>query len=199
MKLPPRVKLLAIFGLFLLPLVSAYLIYYYTDWRPEARSNNGQLVSPALPLNAARLYTVGGEARDQSQFQGHWTLLMVGPSDCGEACQQRLYITRQLHTALGRRANRVQRVYVATEREQIVELQRFVGQNHPGLKLLVDPQGQGPDLPHFFAEEAENVAEGLKIYLLDPLGNWLMYYESGATPKDIHQDLKRLLRLSRIG
>jgi hypothetical protein len=38
-----------------------------------------------------------------------------------------------------------------------------------------------------------------QVYLLDPLGNWLMYYRAEDPPRGILKDLKKLLRLSHIG
>jgi cytochrome oxidase Cu insertion factor (SCO1/SenC/PrrC family) len=37
------------------------------------------------------------------------------------------------------------------------------------------------------------------VYLIDPLGNVMMFYEAGARPKGMLEDMKRLLRLSSIG
>jgi cytochrome oxidase Cu insertion factor (SCO1/SenC/PrrC family) len=37
-----------------------------------------------------------------------------------------------------------------------------------------------------------------RVYLIDPLGNIMMAYESGADPNHIRQDLKRLLTWSKL-
>ena len=36
-------------------------------------------------------------------------------------------------------------------------------------------------------------------YLIDPLGNLVMYFRPDMNPSDMVDDIKRLLRLSRIG
>jgi cytochrome oxidase Cu insertion factor (SCO1/SenC/PrrC family) len=36
------------------------------------------------------------------------------------------------------------------------------------------------------------------IYLIDPLGNIMMYYAADADPNHIRQDLKRLLTWSKL-
>jgi hypothetical protein len=38
-----------------------------------------------------------------------------------------------------------------------------------------------------------------RIYLIDPLGNLMMWYPPGAPPKGMLEDLKRLLGLSHVG
>ena len=47
--------LAALAGLFLLPLVAAFWMYYATDWRPAGRVNHGELIIPPRPLPAAQL------------------------------------------------------------------------------------------------------------------------------------------------
>jgi hypothetical protein len=37
------------------------------------------------------------------------------------------------------------------------------------------------------------------LFLLDPLGNLMMYYEPGFDPYDVVHDLKKLLTVSQIG
>ena len=38
-----------------------------------------------------------------------------------------------------------------------------------------------------------------QIYLVDPRGNLMMSYPLESDPKDLHKDIGRLLRASRIG
>jgi len=37
------------------------------------------------------------------------------------------------------------------------------------------------------------------LYLLDPLGNWLMVYAGDVAARGLHRDLKKLLRVSQVG
>ncbi|MEC7251173.1 MAG: hypothetical protein VXW10_08035, partial [Pseudomonadota bacterium] len=47
--------------------------------------------------------------------------------------------------------------------------------------------------------EVTNRAMPYGIYIIDPLGNLVFYYATETPPKDILQDLKRLLKVSQIG
>jgi hypothetical protein len=38
-----------------------------------------------------------------------------------------------------------------------------------------------------------------RVYLIDPLGNLMMWYAADARPKGMLEDLKKLLRLSHVG
>ena len=38
-----------------------------------------------------------------------------------------------------------------------------------------------------------------RIYMIDPLGNYFMFYKQDANPTGMRKDLERLLRISKIG
>lgn len=48
-------------------------------------------------------------------------------------------------------------------------------------------------------EEARQTPEERKIWLADPLGNLILRYRQNQTPQDLLKDLKRLLKISKIG
>jgi len=41
--------------------------------------------------------------------------------------------------------------------------------------------------------------DNIGIFVSDPLGNIMMYYSLEASPKDILEDMKKLLKLSMVG
>jgi len=45
----------------------------------------------------------------------------------------------------------------------------------------------------------EQVRTARRTYIIDPLGNLMMYYPPGGDPKDMLKDLLRLLKVSQIG
>jgi hypothetical protein len=49
-----------------------------------------------------------------------------------------------------------------------------------------------------YAQWDDGIGEG-RVYIVDPLGNLMMSYPSDAGPGDLYDDLRRLLRVSRIG
>jgi cytochrome oxidase Cu insertion factor (SCO1/SenC/PrrC family) len=50
-----------------------------------------------------------------------------------------------------------------------------------------------------FSVEGISMQGADNIYLVDPLGNLMMYYPSDADPRGMIQDLQRLLKYSQIG
>jgi cytochrome oxidase Cu insertion factor (SCO1/SenC/PrrC family) len=197
-----RRKLLLLLLLFAAPVLGSYALYFWApkDWQPEGRTNQGHLLTPAKTVETLSLHDVAGQSVDQGLFTGKWTLLLVGPSACEATCEQVLYDTRQVRTALGKNTLRVQRVFVATDRGRVDELQgRFKGE-HPDLKLLVAEGAEVYAIDRQFTVDSRSpLNNAYDIYLLDPNGNWLMYYTPQDPAKDLLKDLKKLLRLSNIG
>lgn len=197
-----RGRLVLLVLLFAAPVLAAYALYFWAPeaWRPENRSHQGHLINPARPVESLSLHTVSGQRLDASLFREKWTLLLVGSSTCDEACIRALYDTRQVRTALGKNTPRVQRIYVATDRAGIEELQALAAREHPDLKLAVAEGAEIYGVDRQFSADGRSPLKNVHdIYLLDPHGNWFMSYTPQDPPRGLLKDLKKVLRLSNIG
>ncbi|MFW2403331.1 MAG: SCO family protein [Gammaproteobacteria bacterium] len=178
--------LLALF--FLGPLVLAFIIYYGFDWRPAGSTEHGELLSPPVVMPDTDL---GDErAGEVPRLRRKWSLLVLMDAGCADTCQSVLYETRQVRKALSRERDRTQRVMLIAGQfdRATVELQ------HPDLIILTDGTPA--------AQAIDSALAGLDrsyIYLVDPLGNLMMRFPRDTSMKEIHTDLKKLLKLSRIG
>jgi hypothetical protein len=214
-----RLMLIGLALLFVAPLGLAFYAYYGLHWHPGRRVNHGELIDPPRPIPALSLQRVVGPAGDSGTgatpdtaeadlFKGKWTLLYRGSGFCTATCRTELYDTRQVRAAL-RQDDRVQRVFVAEGDCCDME---FLRSQHPDLIIvqataaaapllgLLEPgsgNGAGTARPGV-ADEGYRSAAG-RIYLVDPLGNLMMWYPPGAPPKGMLEDLKRLLGLSHVG
>jgi hypothetical protein len=181
--------------LFFAPLGLAFYLYYgHRTWHPGGRVNAGELVEPARPLPglALPLWTAAGNT-DPNFLRGKWTFLHVATGPCAEACQTRLYDTRQIRIALDRDMKRVQRVFIA---DAGCCDARFLREQHPDLIAI----RQSPEAAGLLALlPARGGTAGPPVYLVDPLGNLMMSYAGDVKPKGMLEDMKRLLRLSSIG
>ncbi len=197
-----RLALITLAILFLGPLVLAYSTYY-SGWRPGGQVQKGHLVDPVKTLPQIMVYDSEGRGLEKDLLHGdRWTMLYVGSSDCQSDCQRTLHNMRQVWKSLHRRSERVKGVYVATDRVGQGALDAFVEAEHGGLNLVYANPGkereQSVQWREFF--HAENGApEGANVYIIDPLGNWVLYYTPRDAAKGMLKDIKKLLKLSNIG
>jgi cytochrome oxidase Cu insertion factor (SCO1/SenC/PrrC family) len=179
--------------LFFAPLGLSFYLYYGRDWRPGGRVNAGVLIEPAKPLPASALPTSDGGLTGPQFLKGKWTFLHVQQGRCKDDCQRRLYDTRQVRTALDRDMNRVQRVFIGDE--DCCDM-RALHAMHPDL-IAIRASAADDELRALLPRGAAE--QWARIYLIDPLGNLMMFYGAGANPKGMLEDMKRLLGLSHIG
>lgn len=185
-----RQKLLLLAVLFFAPVIGAITIFFHApEWFP-GRVNYGTLVSPARPLPDLALADPDG-APAPTALQGKWTLAYLGRAACDDACSARLVLTRQVRLALNQNRGRVQRAYLAPDAAAAAAARTQLGAEHPDLVILV----AGAAAANAFFQPIDPNA----LYLLDPLGNWLMAYTGTVEHKGLHRDLKKLLRVSRVG
>ena len=187
-----RLLLIAIAACFVVPLAVAAVLVQF--WRPTGSGAHGDLLDTARPLPELALRQAGDTVSTRELFDQRWTLLYWLPAGCDETCEQSLYYMRQVRLALGKDADRIQTL-LATDEPPVQPLSDWLAREHTAMQLTEADAGLSRFLAESFA--AEN-AEGW-IYVIDPLGNLLMRYGSSSDPGNILDDLKHLLKLSRIG
>jgi len=173
--------------------ISFYLYYGHSTLQPGRRVNVGELVRPPRLLPSAALTLAESGSTTPELLLHKWTLLYLGGGACDARCREALYDTRQVRLALDRDMDRVQRVFIADE--PCCDL-RFLGDQHPDL-ITVRADAAAATLIALLPGAADHGAG--RVYVVDPLGNLMMYYPADARPKGILEDMKRLLRLSHIG
>ena len=196
--------LAALAALFLVPLLLAFYMYYGTDWRPIKRVNHGTLISPVRPLPAVKLQREslsdpdphapppGISAPEPKLFKDKWSLVYIGEGNCDERCRQALYVMRQTRESLNNNMTRVERIFLVTGNCCARE---FLLHEHPGL-IVTDATGaDGTRLLQEFPADGRPYS----VFIIDPLGNLMMSYDSRQNPKGLLEDLQKLLRLSQIG
>ena len=181
-----RVQFLLMAAVFLGPLVLAAWLYFAgQNLTPEGRSNNGVLLQPIVNLP---------EALPDSRLHGHndgfWVLLYANAAACDEACEHSLYTLRQSRLMLGKEMDRLVRVFLHGDTPPDTVL---LAEEHEGLVTMQDTALN--DL--LDAKRPGDAAGG--YFLVDPLGNLVMYFRADIDPQAMVGDIKHLLKLSRIG
>lgn len=195
----PKVWVLfALLALFLTGIVVSFVLIA-TGWRPTTTKNYGELVQPPRPVRDVALYDADGRTVPFSRYKGKWTLLYFGPAECLTPCTGNLYKMRQVVAAQGDDAHRVQRVFVVTD-PKARDMLRYTLADYPGMDVLFGAPESLRELAASFSLPVGTPLEGLhRLYVIDPLGNFMMSYPADADPTRINKDVKLLLRASHIG
>ena len=181
----------ALGGLFALPLLLAFWLYYGLHWHPLGTTNHGELIEPLRPLPDVALADAAGVAQPHL-FRGQWSLVYIGDGACNGDCRTTLFFMRQTRLSLNNEMHRVQRVFLAPTH---CCDQSFLAREHPGLRVLDASAAAAQPLLAQFPSDGRARA----LYIVDPLGNLMMRYDARLPPKGLLEDLKRLLQLSHIG
>ncbi len=182
-----KLQLALIAAVFLGPLLVAAWLYFGGDnLVPEGRSNHGALLEPIVSLGAALPESPIHPLYDQS-----WVLVYANSGECGETCRAALYALRQSRLMLGKEMDRLKRVFLHGE---TAPDRVFLAAEHAGL-MTVEDAGLARLLDN---KKPEDLPEG-GYFLIDPLGNLVMYFRPDMVPSDMVDDIRHLLKLSRIG
>lgn len=181
----------ALSALFLLPLVGAYVLYYVIGWSPRAHVNHGELIEPARPLPVVSLPSAETHHPIPNVFTHRWALVYVGTGSCDRKCRFALYLMASANLDLSEDMSRIERVFLLTGGC----CGRQLAKRYPGMIVL---DASGPSASRLLAK-FPTTDRNSSIFVVDPLGNLMMRYDSRHDPMGLVEDLQRLLRLSQIG
>jgi hypothetical protein len=185
-----RWKMIAVLLVCAAPVFLSYFTYYVI--RPEGRMNYGELINPQRPLPSMRTEALDGKPGELRALKDQWLLISVGSANCEQGCQQRLYYQRQLREALGKEKDRVDSVWLINDAAAIDSRLRR------GLESLTVLRVPTDELAQWLQPASGHRLED-HLYLVDPLGNWMMRFPAGmdaAGAAKAKRDLDRLLRAS---
>jgi cytochrome oxidase Cu insertion factor (SCO1/SenC/PrrC family) len=193
-----RLTLILIGVVVSLPAILSFVLYT-SGWRPASTGNYGELVEPARTIKDIELETLGGGKLHVSDLHTRWTFVYFTINECGTPCKRSLYKMRQVRLAQGENAKRLQRVLVVADEVAFDKLRALLS-DYPGMIVITGSPENVRTLSEEFALPAGRPFDGLdRIYLVDPVGRLMMSYPADADPSGMRKDLKRLLKVSRIG
>lgn len=185
-----RLKMLLVLLVCAAPVIASYFTYFVI--RPQARTNYGALIEPTRPLPDLALRRLDGTPVPAASLKGQWLLVVVGPSSCDAACDRRLFMQRQLRQMLGREADRVDKVWLVTDGGQPAPALRAAAEATPGVTIL---QADREAVARWLVPEPGHALDE-HLYVVDPMGEWMMRMPAEPEPAKVKRDLDRLLRAS---
>lgn len=166
---------------FLLPVLLAKLALEF-EWFNKGATNHGELLQPSLSMDPVH--------QNQTPI---WRLLFVMPQDCDQACDNAIYSINQIWGALGKEQDRA--VPTVMTFDGSAALEEGVAQVFETIPI------QKSQLKTVFKDKNTD-----GIFIVDTLGNIILRYplqpekqQAILFSREILADLRKLLKLSRIG
>ncbi len=208
----------AVLAVTIAPVIASYVMYYGV--KPEGRTNYGDFVEPQVTVTAVPVSSVV-EPKAESAFialqadartrrpltslgdwGGRWLMVRMGPAECSEACKHELWLMRQLRLTTGRERDRVERLWILTDAKGSPDPALLA--EHEGIWVvrLGDLNGKAPLVANWLSVAQQSVARNQgasNIWIVDPLGSLMMRFPDNPDANGMKNDLKKLLKASRIG
>lgn len=191
-----RFIFLGIVLIFVTPVLIS-LFMYKSGWRPTSTVNHGTLVQPPRPAPAFKMSIRAGGQFDQHGLEKLWNLVIAVDGACNEACRKNIYAIRQIQVAQGKNQFRVRRILFHTGNGTGLDK---IAADYPKMVILeADAQAFSTLRSWLAIKDQPAGLDGSRVYMIDPLGNYMMYYSPGYDPTGMRKDMVRLLRVSHIG
>lgn len=185
-----RVKMMLIMLACASPVIASYFTYYVI--RPTGQPAHGTLILPPVDMPAAAalpLTDLKGAAVDPKSLRDQWLLVVVADGACDSTCEKLLYTQRQLRETLGREKDRLDRVWLVTgEQPPRADLLPALAE----ASVLRVPR----DAVANWLKPAAGESLSAHLYLVDPMGVWMMRFPAAFEPSKVKRDVERVLRAS---
>jgi hypothetical protein len=189
-----RITMLVILLACALPVIASYFTYYVI--RPHGRTNYATLIEPQRPLpalDALPAQDMDGHSVPLTTLKGQWLMIVVAPASCGKLCESNLFLQRQLREMMGAERDRIQKVWLVDSPEPVASaLAAAVSATPAVLSYRVDRAA----LARWLEPDTGRALED-HLYIVDPLGNWMMRTPANPDPVKLKKDVERLLRASQ--
>jgi len=179
-----KMALIFLILVFVLPVILAK-IALENDWFNKASTNRGELLDPIIE---ADLLLKDAEKK--------WHFVYLVPQQCDLACENAIYSVSQVKTAIGRESDRVSTVFLASPESDPSALEKIASIGET--QVLQQQKG---NISKVFKGIPVNA-----IFIADTLNNIVLKYpvtndeqQAIMDSRDMLADMKKLLKLSRIG
>ncbi len=183
---------LGLIAVFVAPILLGTLLFFNLDKLgfEKGAVNYGTLIQPAFPAQVHDLKQADKSAARENTLAKKWTMLYIQPNDCDKVCLARLQLIKRVRLLMNEQMRRVRTVFVSTE---AVGKLVSVKENPDLVMTHVDMTSSD-----FLKQYPE--LDKTPVYLLDPLGNLMMYYpQENPDIKKVIKDLLKLLKYSHLG
>ena len=171
-------------------MAASYFSYFVI--RPQAHTNFGALIDPQRPLPALTATDLDGKPVPLTGLKGQWLLVSVAGGACDALCESNLYLQRQVREGLGKEKDRVDWVWLIDDEQPVRDALKPALHQATVLRVPEAALAQ-------WLQPAAGHALNEHLYLVDPMGHWMMRFPADldkAGAGKARRDLERLLRAS---
>ncbi len=183
-----RLRMLLVVAACAAPVLASYFTFYVIQPRGQAY---GELITPTVDLPAQlTLHDLNGKAVAAETLKGQWLLTLVQSGDCDEACEKQLFMQRQLREMLGKERDKVDKLLLLADDAPLTPaLQQALAQG-VAVTVLRAPRAE----LEAWLKPAEGGALRDHLFVIDPMGRWMLRSPAAPVPGKIKADLNRLLK-----
>ena len=184
-----RLKMLLVVAVCALPVVASYFTFFVV--RPSGTGTAySALIQPAVAMPALQARGLDGSEQPLRSLVGQWLLVVVDGGACAPACERRLYLQRQLREMTGREADRIDKLWLVIDDAPLSPALQQALAATPAMTILRLPRNGVAA----WLKPAPGQALEDHVYIVDPLGDWMMRAPADADPSRLKRDVDRLLR-----
>ena len=175
-----RKEFWVLLAMFVMPIAFGTLFFYANpNYFSESTVNYGELVRPVIATDGDDI-----EIEGDASLQGIWTMVYIS-NRCDDACEKAVADMKTIRTLMNDDMRRIQRMII------IADSSTPTSNDESLIKARVNSEK--------FKQSLKKYTENA-IYLIDPIGNVMLYYEpQNIDIRLVIKDLKRLFKYSRIG
>ena len=185
-----RIRMLLVMAACAAPVIASYFTFFVIQPKGQAY---GDLIVPMrdLPLDLP-LKNLQGQSVDAASLKGQWLLVAVQGGACDAACDRMLFMQRQLREMLGKDRDRVDKLWLIPDEAEVpASVQGALDQGVAVTQLRVPKAAL-----EAWLSPASGHALSEHLFLIDPMGNWMLRTPAEADPGKVKRDLARVLRAS---
>lgn len=183
-----RWRMLLVVAVCAAPVIASYFSFYVLKLNGSA---NGDLITPTVDMPAdLALRDLNGQPVSVESLKGQWLLTVVQDAACDAACEKLLFEQRQLREMLGKERDKLDKLWLIPDDAALrPEVQQAVTQGVP-VTVLRAPRAQ----IEAWLKPAAGATLGDHLFLIDPMGRWMLRSEAKPEPIRVKSDLNRLLK-----
>lgn len=178
-------------------LIVATLIFLNTTGSNQPEFN-GTIIDPPVPAVDFTLTNQDGQLASLSDLQGKYLLIFFGFTSCVDECPATMAILSQVRKDLNGNSDQTQIVFISTDpaRDSPSAVKTFIDRFDP---TSIGFTGSSDELQPVWMDYGVMVMDNgethsVRVYLVDPEGNWRLTYAPASNPQEIVDDIELLIK-----